>query len=121
MSDSRDESNTTEYKDIRVSAEAHAEADARKPDDMTWSEYLTDDDRGLPDADAIAEAVVARLAGGGDGPAPDHGDQPAPEHTGGRTGDARRSECSQCGADVKRHLGGGWHCTDCGAEGDDGT
>jgi len=37
----------TEWTTIRVRQDAKDDADDRKPDDMTWSEWITDDERGV--------------------------------------------------------------------------
>lgn len=101
---------------IRVTKAAHREARERKPDSMTWGEWLTDDARGYPDADAIAEALAARLsclhAGDdaatladalGDGDDGDDSGGGCPECGGGPVvhdlGREQRT-CAECGATV---------------------
>jgi len=37
----------TDWTTIRVRQDAKDDADDRKPDDMTWSEWITDDERGV--------------------------------------------------------------------------
>lgn len=47
---------------IRVPDEDFAEAKRKKEAaGQTWAEYLTDDARGTPDADALADALAAKL------------------------------------------------------------
>jgi predicted DNA binding CopG/RHH family protein len=47
---------------IRVPDEDFAEAKRKKEAaGQTWAEYLTDDARGTPDADALAAALAAEL------------------------------------------------------------
>jgi rubrerythrin len=51
----------TEHTTIRVTKAAHQQASERKPDHMTWSEWITDERRGYPDADAVAAALAERV------------------------------------------------------------
>jgi ubiquinone biosynthesis protein UbiJ len=55
---------TQEYTTIRVSVAEFEQARERKEAaGQTWGEYLTDERRGVPDAEAIADAVAERLEG----------------------------------------------------------
>lgn len=49
-------------KTIRVDEAAFETARGRKEQaGQTWAEYLTDENRGQPDADEVAEALTARM------------------------------------------------------------
>jgi len=53
---------STDYKTIRVPKDAFQTAKQRKDDaGQTWAEYVTDDERGSPDAEDVATELTARI------------------------------------------------------------
>jgi len=51
-----------EWTTIRVRKDAKATADEKKPDDMTWSEWIADEGRVVvADADELADEIVDRV------------------------------------------------------------
>jgi len=51
----------TEWTTIRVRQDAKDRAQSKKPDGVTWSEWIADDARMGPIADEVAERVAERI------------------------------------------------------------
>lgn len=51
----------TDWTTIRVKTAARDEAKERKEEDTTWSEWITDEQRGMPDTEELADELVDRL------------------------------------------------------------
>lgn len=100
----------TDTTSIRVTVEARDEARERKPDHMTWSEWLVSDELGYPDAADVADELATRLACVETG-----GDRFASVQTRNTTGDGDATECPECGNETVEVLGeDGDACPACG-------
>lgn len=51
----------SEWTTIRVKTAARDEANERKGEDTTWSEWITDEQRGIPDTEDLADELVEQL------------------------------------------------------------